>query len=135
LRLSTHAISQTERPMTADLREQVLSGGYWLREPAPGAELAIVEGAELVEDGVPNAQVIAELAAGLDLSRVLLELTGTWIKGVTQSDVNELQKFLVQEFGPDVNLANVIPDEILELEAMRVGLGVVGPCSRTAPID
>ena len=121
--------SKTDITIAADLVDQARDAFE------AGAELAIVEGAELVEDGVPNSQVIAELAAGLDMSRVLMELTGTWIKGVTQSDVNELQKFLIQEFGPDVNLANVIPDEILETEAMRVGLGVVGPCSRTAPID
>ena len=97
-----------------------------------GAELAIVEGAELVEKGVPKTGLIAELRNGLDMSRVLLELTGTWIPGVTLTEVNELLKFLVREFGPDVNLANVVPDEILETEALRVGLGVVGPTARTA---
>jgi phosphosulfolactate synthase len=66
------------------------------------------------------------------MSKVLLELTGTWIKGITLSDVNELLKFFVTEFGPDVNVANVLPDEILETEALRVGLGVVGPDARTA---
>jgi phosphosulfolactate synthase len=97
-----------------------------------GAELAIVEGAELVENGVPKTDLINELRAGLDMSKVLLELTGTWIKGITLSDVNELLKFFVTEFGPDVNVANVLPDEILETEALRVGLGVVGPDARTA---
>jgi pyruvate dehydrogenase E1 component len=41
LRLSTRSIQQTER--TGDgWREGALAGGYWLREPAPGAEAAIV---------------------------------------------------------------------------------------------
>ena len=92
-----------------------------------GAELAIVEGAELVENGEPKTDLIAELRAGLDMSRVLLELTGPWIKGVTLCEVNELLKFFVREFGPDVNIANVVPDDVLETEALRVGLGVVGP--------
>jgi phosphosulfolactate synthase len=38
-----------------------------------------------------------------------------------------MKKFLVVEFGPGVNLANVQPQDILETEALRVGLGVVGP--------
>jgi phosphosulfolactate synthase (CoM biosynthesis protein A) len=38
-----------------------------------------------------------------------------------------MKKFLVAEFGPDVNLANVTAPDILETEALRVGLGVVGP--------
>ncbi|MBT3359638.1 MAG: transketolase [Rhodospirillales bacterium] len=73
LRLSTHAISQTERPMTADLREQVLSGGYWLREPAPGAELAIVyagvvaseaiEAYERITEDIPGAGLLAITSA------------------------------------------------------------------------
>ena len=42
LRLSTRPVAQPVRTMTAHLREAVLSGGYWLREPALGAELAIV---------------------------------------------------------------------------------------------
>jgi phosphosulfolactate synthase len=37
-----------------------------------------------------------------------------------------LKKFLIREFGPDVNIANVMPDDVLETEALRVGLGVVG---------
>ena len=38
-----------------------------------------------------------------------------------------MKKLLVSELGPDVNIANVMPQDILETEALRVGLGVVGP--------
>ena len=41
-----------------------------------------------------------------------------------------MKKLLVSEFGPDVNIANVMPDDIIETEALRVGLGVVGPARR-----
>jgi hypothetical protein len=61
------------------------------------------------------------------MSRVLIELPGPWIPGVTLSIVEDMKKFLVVEFGPDVNLANVMAQDILETEALRVGLGVVGP--------
>ena len=92
-----------------------------------GTEIVLVEAAELIVDGEPNPTIIKELRDGLDLTKVLFELTGPWIKGVTLSSIHELKRFLLTEFGPDVNLANVMPDDVLETEASRVGLSVVGP--------
>lgn len=92
-----------------------------------GAELVLVEAAELMQGGRPNRPLIEGLRRGLDLSRVLIELPGPWIAGITLHAVEDMKKFLVSEFGPDVNLANVAPQDILETEALRVGLGVVGP--------
>ena len=91
-----------------------------------GAELVIVEGAELMAGGQPKEALLADLRGGLDISRALFELPGPWIRGVTLSDIHDLKKFLIREFGPDVNIANVMPDDLLETEALRVGLGVVG---------
>ena len=42
LRLSTRALDQPARTMTEPLREAIIAGGYWLKPPGPGAELAIV---------------------------------------------------------------------------------------------
>ena len=95
-----------------------------------GAELVLVEAAELVEDGKPKMALIEDIRRGLDMTKVLIELPGPWIKGVTLSAVEDMKKFLVAEFGPDVSIANVAPQDILETEALRVGLGVVGPTSR-----
>jgi phosphosulfolactate synthase len=95
-----------------------------------GAELVLVEAAELVEDGRPKMKLIDGIRRGLDMDKVLIELPGPWIKGVTLSAVEDMKKFLVAEFGPDVNVANVVPQDILETEALRVGLGVVGPAPR-----
>ncbi len=92
-----------------------------------GAELVLVEAAELIEHGRPRMKLINGLRRALDMSQVLIELPGPWITGVTLSAVEDMKKFLVAEFGPDVNLANVMPQDILETEALRVGLGVVGP--------
>ena len=74
--------------------------------------------------------MMSALKDGLDLNRTLLELTGPWIKGVTLNDVFELKKFLLGEFGPEVNLANVQPDDVMETEAQRCGLSVIGPKTR-----
>lgn len=92
-----------------------------------GAELVLVEAAELIERGKPKTKLIGSLRRNLDMSRVLIELPGPWITGITLSAVEDMKKFLVSEFGPDVNIANVMPQDILETEALRVGLGVVGP--------
>lgn len=92
-----------------------------------GAELVLVEAAELIENGRPKRRLIDALRRGLDMTKVLIELPGPWITGVTLSAAEDMKKFLVREFGPDVNLANVMPQDLLETEALRVGLGVVGP--------
>ena len=42
LRLSTRTVDQPARQMTETLREAIIAGGYWLKPPGPGAELAIV---------------------------------------------------------------------------------------------
>ena len=92
-----------------------------------GAEFVLVEAAELIENGKPKMKLIDGIRKGLDMAKVLIELPGPWIGGVTLSAVEDMKKFLVSEFGPDVNLANVAPGDIMETEALRVGLGVVGP--------
>ena len=95
-----------------------------------GAELVLVEAAELMDAGRPKTRLIADIRRGLDMAKVLIELPGPWIKGVTLSAVEDMKKFLVAEFGPDVNIANVVPQDVVETEALRVGLGVVGPTFR-----
>ena len=92
-----------------------------------GADVVLVEGAELLRDGKPDAQLIDGLRAGLDTSRVIFELSGTWVAETHNTDVYKLKCFLVKTFGADVNLANVMPDAIWETEALRCGLSVPGP--------
>ena len=61
------------------------------------------------------------------MDKVVFELGGPWLKNTTQSENYQLKTFLIRTFGPDVNLANVMPDAIWETEASRLGLGVAGP--------
>ncbi|MDX9860176.1 MAG: transketolase [Rhodospirillales bacterium] len=73
LRLSTRPIPQPSRPMTDDLRDALLSGGYWLREPTPGAELAVIytgvvapeamDAFEQIREDVPGAGLLAVTSA------------------------------------------------------------------------
>lgn len=98
---------------------------------AAGAEMVLVEGAELIENGMPKTDIFEVLRAELDLARVMFELPTTRI-GSTVPEIHGIKKLLIREFGPDVNIGNLSPDEIIETECLRVGLGVVGPSSRTA---
>jgi phosphosulfolactate synthase (CoM biosynthesis protein A) len=61
----------------------------------------------------------------------MIEVPGPWVSGVTWSMVHDLTKLLIKEIGPDVNLGNLMPDDILHTEALRVGLGVVQSTVKT----
>jgi phosphosulfolactate synthase len=92
-----------------------------------GAKVVLVEGAELLRDGKADEQLVDGLQRGLDLDRVIFELSGPWIPGTFNTDVYALKVFLVKTFGPDVNLANILPDAVWETEALRMGLSAPGP--------
>jgi phosphosulfolactate synthase len=62
--------------------------------------------------GLPReAEIDAFLAGVRDPSRVLWE-----------APLGPQQRYLVQRFGPNVNLGNIAPEDILALEALRCGL-------------
>jgi phosphosulfolactate synthase len=92
-----------------------------------GASLVLVEAAELVTSGKPNQAMLDELTAHLDMKRVMIELPGPWIPDVRTCDIELLKKLLVSALGPDVNVANVSHDSVIDFEATRVGLGTAGP--------
>ena len=92
-----------------------------------GATLVLVEAAELVTAGKPNQAMLDELTGHLDMKRVMIELPGPWIPDVRTCDIELLKKLLVAALGPDVNVANVAPDTVIDFEATRVGLGAAGP--------
>jgi phosphosulfolactate synthase len=52
---------------------------------------------------------------------------------VRTCDIEVLKKLLVAVLGPDVNVANVTPDTVIDFEATRNGLGAAGPLNFVAP--
>ena len=74
LRLTTRAIEQPVRTLDSALAAQVVDGGYWLRPPAPGAELAIVY------TGVVAAEAVAAYAEIKD------DIPGAGLLAVTSAD-------------------------------------------------
>lgn len=67
LRLSTRPIAQPVRPMTDELRRQIVSGAYWLIEPQPDAEVAIICCGSVVPEALQAHREIVEDIPGAGL--------------------------------------------------------------------
>lgn len=84
---------------------------------AAGARWLIAEGREsgtvglYRHDGSVREDLVELIAARLPLDRVIFE-----------APRKAQQAWLVRQLGPDVNLGNVPPDEVLPLETLRLGL-------------
>ncbi len=93
-----------------------------------GASRVFVEAAELVDQQAGELLLdrVKAITDKVDINSLMLELPGIWIKGVRESDVHQLAVHLIKNFGAEVNIANVMPDWILELETLRTGIGVSG---------
>lgn len=62
-------------------------------------------------DGEPRMGLIDEIAHAVDPARLLFE-----------APRKDQQVFLLRRFGPDANLGNIAPGDVLSLETLRLGL-------------
>ena len=90
----------------------------WIQdELAAGAWKVITEARESGTAGIfrPTGEVrtglIDEIAHNVDVADVIFE-----------APTKDSQAWFVRRFGPDVNLGNIQPDEVIPLETLRVGL-------------
>jgi len=67
LRLSTRSIAQIDRQVDASLQAQIIAGGYWLRPPARGAELAIVYSGTVAPEALAAWAEVLEDVPGVGL--------------------------------------------------------------------
>jgi pyruvate dehydrogenase E1 component len=70
LRLTTRQIDQPDRSMRPDLAQAILAGGYWLRQPQVGAELALVFCGAVAPEAAEAAAAMADDLPGLGLLNV-----------------------------------------------------------------
>jgi pyruvate dehydrogenase E1 component len=100
LRLSTRPIDQPHRTLTADLRRDILEGGYWLVPPAPDTELAIVAcGPVVVEAREAHSEIVEDIpGAGLLVVTSPDRLLRGWRRG-RQSHVERLLSALPERAG------------------------------------
>jgi phosphosulfolactate synthase len=90
----------------------------WMKEELEaGAWKVITEGREGGTAGIyrPTGEMrtglVDEIAHEIDVSDVLFE-----------APTKSSQAWFVKQFGPDVNLGNIPPDEVIPLETLRLGL-------------
>lgn len=67
LRLSTRSIERPARVIDTDLRSRIIAGGYWLKPPAAGAELAIAYSGAVAPEALSAWQEIIEDVPGAGL--------------------------------------------------------------------
>jgi phosphosulfolactate synthase len=84
---------------------------------AAGATWVVTEGRESGTVGLyePDGRVRPEVVDGV-VGAIGAEAT------IFEAPRKEQQAWLIRRFGPDVNLANIPPAEVLGLEALRLGL-------------
>ena len=70
LRLSTRELDQPDRELSEGLRADIIAGGYWLRAPAEGAELALVYTGAIAPEAIAAVEAIAEDIPGAGLLAV-----------------------------------------------------------------
>jgi phosphosulfolactate synthase len=82
-----------------------------------GAQRVICEGRATGDagmyrrDGEPRTGLIDEIVHEVDAARLIFE-----------APQKHQQVWFIEHFGPDVNLGNVLPDDVISLETLRVGL-------------
>lgn len=64
-----------------------------------GADVVLVEGAELLTNGEPNRPLIAALRDGLDVTKIIFELIGPWIPNTQLCDVYQLKNSILPSSG------------------------------------
>jgi pyruvate dehydrogenase E1 component len=70
LRLSTRPLAQLPRTMTPTLREDIIQGGYWIRQPEPGTTTCIVAMGAVMPEAIEAAGLLAEDRRGVGLMAV-----------------------------------------------------------------
>src|SRR5581483_4331834 len=52
LRLSTRPVEQIKREMTPALRQEIIDGAYWLREPGPNAQVVVAYAGAIAPEAI-----------------------------------------------------------------------------------
>jgi pyruvate dehydrogenase E1 component len=60
LRLSTRPVEQIKRPMTPELRQAIVDGAYWLREPGPNCQVVVAYTGAIAPEAIQAVGLMAE---------------------------------------------------------------------------
>ncbi len=109
LRLSTRPIDQPQRPMTTELAQAIVEGGYWLVPPAEGVELAIVCTGAVAPEAIAAHRAIQEDIPGAGLLVVTSadRLHRDWFAGLRDGERCPVSRLLAP-LDADAALVTVI---------------------------
>jgi pyruvate dehydrogenase E1 component len=60
LRLSTRPVAQVKRPMSGELRQAIVDGAYWLREPGPNCQVVVAFTGAVAPEAIHAVGLMAE---------------------------------------------------------------------------
>src|SRR5262245_1833143 len=60
LRLSTRPIEQVDRKLSAELRREIINGGYWLRRPGPNCQAVVAYTGAVAPEAIQAVGLMAE---------------------------------------------------------------------------
>ena len=89
-----------------------------------GSSIVLLEAAELIGDDADTAREVEDVVRAVGVEKIMFELPGPWITGVSAHDIHRMRRQLVARYGSQVNIGNVFPEDLISLEAYRRGLGV-----------
>lgn len=87
-----------------------------------GAWKVLLEAAEFFDEGVFKRELIEEVQRAGDPTKLIFEIPTRHARGVTNYDRYSLETWLVRNLGIEVNIGNVAPEEVLQLESLRRNL-------------
>jgi pyruvate dehydrogenase E1 component len=122
LRLSTRTIDQPARELTRALAAAIVRGAYWLRPPAPGAELVIAYTGAIAPEAIAAQEAMAEDVPGVGVLAITsperlhddwMAVRRTRMAGAEASDAHVER--LLGVLGPETAIVTVIDGHPLTL--------------------
>ncbi|HEX5320219.1 MAG TPA: transketolase [Stellaceae bacterium] len=109
LRLSTRPIEQPDRAIGPGLAAAIVDGAYWLREPEPGADLAIAYSGAVAPEALAAFDAISEDVPGAGLLAVTSpeRLHRDWQEGLGGSGTSVAESLLAR-MRPGAALVTVV---------------------------
>ena len=108
LRLSTRPLEQPRRPIEP-LAAEIVAGGYWLRRPAPGAELALCYTGAVAPEAIAAHEALLEDIPGAGLLAVTSadRLHAGWLEGLRSGAASHVGRLLAP-LAEDAALVTII---------------------------
>ncbi len=109
LRLSTRPLAQPRRTLDPAIASEIVDGGYWLKPPAPGAELAICYSGALAAESLAAHQALLEDIPGAGLLAITSadRLHADWLAGLRAGGDSAVARLLAA-LATDAALITVI---------------------------